>query len=266
MSEIAGRSVIIKISGASTATVGETTTAAGNLTYQITDAAKRVLDRTGLIRVHKKGTNGTSEAGTTTTNIKITTHGLVVGDLICNTSRANAYRLVTVRVDADNVTVASVTSQTNGDTIERYPTELATAYSLNRLNGMVTYPGTASRTIKISGSYLPMATAAYAHSMSKSMGAETMDVTAFPATHRKRLPGLKFASGTLNQFDVTDTAFSSALIAGLPIVIEDVANSGAEPNRFWALLEKDEVTAALSGPQDESISWTATDAWLRLGV
>ena len=61
----------------------------------------------------------TTEAGTTTTNITATAHGLVTGDLITNTTRENAIRTVT-KVDDDNLTVATVTGQTTGDTIKKY--------------------------------------------------------------------------------------------------------------------------------------------------
>jgi len=57
-----------------------------------------------------------AEAGTTTTNIKITAHGLATGDHVVNTTRSNAVRLIT-KVDNDNFTVQTVTGQTNGDTI-----------------------------------------------------------------------------------------------------------------------------------------------------
>jgi len=62
----------------------------------------------------------TAESGTTTTNITVTNHGLNTGDMICNTTRDNTKRLVTV-VDANNVTVASITGQTAGDQIIYYP-------------------------------------------------------------------------------------------------------------------------------------------------
>lgn len=60
-----------------------------------------------------------AEVGTTTTNIKVTAHGLATGDHITNRTRSNAVREIT-RVDADNFTVEAVTSQTNGDNITFY--------------------------------------------------------------------------------------------------------------------------------------------------
>lgn len=58
----------------------------------------------------------TAESGTTDTNITLTGHGLSTGDFIINRTRDNAVREIEV-VDADNFTVESVPSQTDGDTI-----------------------------------------------------------------------------------------------------------------------------------------------------
>jgi hypothetical protein len=60
-----------------------------------------------------------AEAGTTATNITITGHGLSTGDLIVNTTRANATRSVTF-VNVNNLTVASIAGQTTGDSIRMY--------------------------------------------------------------------------------------------------------------------------------------------------
>lgn len=266
MSEIAGYNTLIKISGAAVAMVGEATTEdVATKVYQITDAAKRVLDRTGTIRVHLQSADKTAAADTTTTTIKMSAHGLVVGDLICNKTRSNAYRLVLTRPDAATITVAAVTGQAFGDTIAVYKTEASTAYSLNRLNGTVTYADALSRVIKISGDYLPMTIAAYANQMTRNDVCELLDKTVFGDTHRKRTAGLKAASGALTNFYSADEVFTAALLAGEPIVLEDRPTSTDEPNRTWALLESNEVAAAVDGLQTQVVSWVSYDEWLRLG-
>jgi hypothetical protein len=265
MAELAGKDVVIKISGTATAMVGEATTAAANLTYQITNVVKQVLDRTATIRVHKFSENDAAEDETTTTNIEMAAHGLVTGDLIINETRSNAARIVTY-VDDNNVTVAAVTGQTEGDTIAKYPTEAASAYSLNRLNGLVTYASAISRVIKVSGDYLPMSTAAYANDMSRKTECDILEITQFGDSNKKRMPGLLSASGTLTNLDLTDTTYADALTAGDPVVIEDRDYSTSEPNRVWALLEGDELKAAISSAQNEPVSWIAHDEWLKLGA
>lgn len=63
----------------------------------------------------------TAELGTNTTNITMVGHGLSTGDYIINTSRSDALRQIT-KVDDDNITVSSVTDQTDGDSIKKYNT------------------------------------------------------------------------------------------------------------------------------------------------
>ena len=72
------------------------------------------------ISIDTNSTTDTAGAGTNTTNVEITAHGLSTGDHIVNRTRG-VVREVTV-VDVDNVTVESVTSQTSGDTISFFAT------------------------------------------------------------------------------------------------------------------------------------------------
>lgn len=72
-----------------------------------------------VIKLDDQTTTHPAEAGTNATNITITGHGLATGDYITNRSRSDAVREVTY-VDANNVTVESVTGQTNGDTISYF--------------------------------------------------------------------------------------------------------------------------------------------------
>ena len=266
MAEVAGRNTVLKISGDAVAMTGEATTEdVTTKIYQITDTAKQVLDRTATIRVHVQGAGETAEDGTTETNIEITGHGLVAGDLIINKTHAGA-RLVIAKVDANNITVAAITGMTNGDTIETYKTQDSSTYTLNRLSGKATFATASSRVVKISGSYLPMTTAAYAHNATSNRAADVVDVTAYGDTHKKRAVTLLSASGSLSQFDITDTTYSDALSAGVPVVLELSEDGVVEPTRYWVLLESDEVTAAIDGVQDKTVSWVSYDTWLRLGV
>jgi hypothetical protein len=260
MAELAGKEVVIKISGSALSFVGEATSSTDNKNYQITAAAKQVLDKDATISVHKFDSDDEAEAGTTTTNITMTAHGLVTGDLIVNETRSNAARIVTY-VNADNVTVTAVTSQTSTDVIAKYPTELSTAYTLDRLNGKATYSSALARTILISGEYLPMATAAYANSMSRTQDCELHETPRFGQTHMNRVAGLKSAAGTLTQIDVTDTTYIDALIAGEPVVIENAPSSSTTPERYWAIIEASELSAAINGVQEEVVTWTSTDEW-----
>lgn len=62
-----------------------------------------------------------TEVGTTETTIKITNHGLSVGDYIKNTTRGYIYKKITAIPDVNTITItSSITGQTNGDSIELY--------------------------------------------------------------------------------------------------------------------------------------------------
>jgi len=70
------------------------------------------------ILIDNNTSTDTCEAGTNTTNIKATTHGLTTGDHIVNRTRS-VVREITV-VDVNNFTVEAVPSQTNGDTFSKF--------------------------------------------------------------------------------------------------------------------------------------------------
>jgi hypothetical protein len=259
----AGKKALIKVSGAAVPFVGEPTTSAGpNLTYQITSAAKQIVDLNTAASVHKLSTSAAALAGTTTTNITLTAHGLVVGDCIVNTTRANAARLVTAVVDADNFTVAAITGQTTGDNIAQYPTEPTTAYTLNKVIGTVIYPAATARTILVSGSYLTTTTAAECKDYKVTIDSSNIDVTKFQDDWLVKIQGLLSASGSLSRWLTIDTTFYDALIAGLPIVIELYSQDTNNPDRMFAILNKNEMSAAVAGALEEAVSFESTNKML----
>jgi hypothetical protein len=198
--ERSGNECAVKISGAATTMTAEATTTADNISYQITNAVKRVLDRDTAPTVLDGGVETTED------------------------------------------------------------------YTVNYLNGTITFESEDTRVITVTGKYLPMTTAAYAHATTHSKMCDMADVTAFGDTYKNRMATIKSASGTLSQFNVEDETYSDALVAGVPIVLEILSATGDEPDRYWALLESDEVQAAIDGVQDEVIGWVSYDYWLRLGV
>lgn len=137
-------------------------------------------------------------------------------------------------------------------------------YTVNKLTGTITFATVDALRgpITVTGKYLPMTTATYAHEFSYSRGVELMEVNKFGDAYKARLAGTKFASGTLSQWDVTDEYFADALVAGDPVVIEFLAETGADPIRVWALLESNEMQAAIDNPQDNIVSFISTDELL----
>lgn len=68
----------------------------------------------------KNTVTDTMEAGTNSTTVNATGHGLSVGDYMVNRTRSNALREVLTVPDPDSFTVASVSGQTNGDTFSTF--------------------------------------------------------------------------------------------------------------------------------------------------
>ena len=140
--------------------------------------------------------------------------------------------------------------------------------SVDKLSGIFTFAGagySAGSDIRVkTGNYLPMSSAAYAHAYTYRRGVDLHDASVFLATHKNRIAGLKFASGTLSQWDMTDTYFSDTLTAGDPVVLEFRDAAASEPLRVWALLESQEMRAAIESTQDEIVTFISTDVLLNL--
>lgn len=251
-----GQTCQIKVIGAGVDAVGEATSSSDDTTYQITDTAKRVLDRTGTIRVHVFTANHAAESGTTTTNIKVTGHGLVTNDLVYNITRSAA-RLVTY-VDVDNFTVAAVTSQTDGDSIAFYPTAADGDTTKNRIEGKVTFGAALARTVRISGTYLPLSAVAEAHSYSYVLGQTLVDKTDFGQTHkyRTKIRTIKDISGSLAEWVTTDTTLMDYLIAGTIVILEFWSDTGGTFDvKCWALLSTRGIQAVADGEFDGTVEF-----------
>lgn len=193
----AGQDALVKVSGSPVLGTGLATTTSDNQTYQISDAAKQVLDFDSSITVYDGGIQ----------------------------------------------------------TIE--------SYTVNRLNGTITFGSVdATRVITVNAYYLPMSTVASAHIATFGEGCNLMELPKFNQTYMGRLKGQRYSYGTLNQWDIADTYFTSALTTGDPVVIETRPHSSESPKRMFALLESVEMTAALNSPQDMAVSFISTGEYL----
>jgi hypothetical protein len=240
----AGYNSKVELTGTAVSFVGEAVSTSDDTTYQITDTAKQVLDRTATISVHKQSSTGNAaEAGTTTTNVTITGHGLVTGDLIVNTTRSNAKRIIT-KVDDDNFTVAAVTSQTSTDSIDFYPTESASSYTLNRLFGKVTYGSSTSRTILISGSYLPLVEVAQAKETEFTLTSGTEDVTVFGDTWVKKAYTINDFSASISDFYQDDTFREYIVDKELKVYTYYINRASTSYLRAWVIVNSDSVSSS----------------------
>lgn len=87
--------------------------------YMSDSLCNSLLDYQALIKA-KEPITKIAEAGTTTTNITITNHSLVVGDYILNTTKGNIVKQVLAVVDTNNITVDVIIGQTESDSINLY--------------------------------------------------------------------------------------------------------------------------------------------------
>jgi propanediol dehydratase small subunit len=76
-----------------------------------------------IVEVDKNTSTLTAEAGTTTTTINATGHGLAAGDYIVNRTRSNAVREI-LTAALNSFTVATVTGQVATDTISKFTAQV----------------------------------------------------------------------------------------------------------------------------------------------
>jgi hypothetical protein len=137
-------------------------------------------------------------------------------------------------------------------------------YKLSRLDGSVVFDAAqaAGTLIRVSGDYLPMSTAAECYEWSSNITGGTIDVTKFQAEWSEKIQGLKSAEGSLSRWWDIDTYFTDALISGNPIVIELYAQDDLEPDKIWAILTSDEMSAAVDGAVEDAVSFESTEKLL----
>ena len=188
----AGKLAKVRKSGTSTAFSGEATTSSGGYTvYQITNEAKRVLDRDVVPTVYKDAV------------------------------------------------------------------EVSSGFTIDYLNGKVTFsvPNGAGEVITLDGKYMPMADVVDAHEYELSLNANLIPAPVFGSEFNKNVQGDKGASGNITEWVTTNFYFVEKLIAGELVVIELYPQADQTPMKFWAAISADELKAAASGEQDQSISF-----------
>lgn len=137
----------------------------------------------------------------------------------------------------------------------------STGYTINRLLGQVTFATAkaAGTNVRVSGSYLPVSTAAEAKAYNYSLMTQNIPDNEFGDTQVTRVAAQKDASGSLGQWWSTDTYFSDALTAGNPVVLEFYSDStGALDVRMWALLNKVGIQAVVDGLVEQSVEFQGT--------
>lgn len=186
--------------------------------------------------------------------LKVTGAGVSFTDEATTTITANTvYQITNAAKQVWDRTVAIVVKK---DTV----VQASTLYTVNRLTGTITFLADigGGHTITVSGTYLPVSTAAQAKDYTHEMSAQNLDVSKFGDTYINRIQGLKDVAGTLSDWKV-DNYFHDALLAGNPIVLEFWLDSGTSYDiRVWSLLSKAQIKTLLKGALEEAISFTGT--------
>lgn len=189
--------------------------------------------------------------------IKVTGAGLAFTGEACTTISANTVYQITN-------TVKQVWDRSAAITVLKDAVSQSSAlYTLNRLTGTITFLADigGGHTITVTGTYLPVSTAAQAKTYSYALSANNLDVTKFGDTLRTRIQGMKDIKGSANSWKV-DTYFTDALNAAVPIVLEFwIDTNSTFDMRAWAMLDNATVQSVLTGAVDVPITFVgAADA------
>ncbi|MGF9711714.1 hypothetical protein [Paenibacillus naphthalenovorans] len=141
-------------------------------------------------------------------------------------------------------------------------TVVTTGFKVDMLRGTVIFDTSAVRTVTVTGKYVPTSTAAECYEWSINLNGELIDVTKFQDEWATKIQGLKSAEGSLSRWYNVDRYFSNALISGSPVIVEMYTQDTLNPDRIWALINSDEMSAAVDGASEEAVSFESTDKML----
>lgn len=139
---------------------------------------------------------------------------------------------------------------------------VTTGFTVDTLNGTVIFDTSSVRTVTVTGKYVPTSTAAECHEYSLTINGETIDVTKFGDDYVRKIQGMKSAEGSLSSWFNVDRYFSTALLSGLPVVIEIYPQDTLNPDRVWGVLTGEEISSAVEGAVDASVSFESTNKML----
>jgi hypothetical protein len=131
-------------------------------------------------------------------------------------------------------------------------------YTLNRLKGTVIFNVTqaANVTVRVDGSYLPLATAAEAKSYDWQVTGENADAGIFGDTWMKRQQMRRDVTGTLSQWRTTDTYMETQLLAGTIVVLMFYSDSSLDfEMAAWALLNTQQIQAVVDGFVEQTVEF-----------
>jgi len=139
---------------------------------------------------------------------------------------------------------------------------VSSGFTVKRISGKVVFFEAETGVVTVSASYLPLSIAAECYEYSFTIDADTRETTVFGMNHKRREPGLLSGSGSLGQWYTVDMYFINALLSGKPVVIEMYPGDTTDPDRIFALLDSDEIGAAVADSVNESVSFSTKEKWM----
>lgn len=140
--------------------------------------------------------------------------------------------------------------------------------TINRLTGTFTSSvDEGSKTLTISGKYLPMAAFIYARDFSMKIDPRIMDITPLGQSYQTVYRGSSGVSGTLSSFydpaEVTEFTpditkyFTTEMIADATVAIKLYVHANLSI-LAWATINSEELKAAVDGLQEDVVGWEGT--------
>ncbi len=135
---------------------------------------------------------------------------------------------------------------------------ITTGYTVLKLSGQVVFTVDPEGVVTVSGEYVTLTTVTTANEYSYSLENELEDITPFKSDYKKKMVVMSGMTGSLSKFRTIDNYFIDKLMSGEATVIEFYVDEVEDPVRVFALLDTDELSAAASGVQGESVSFIST--------
>lgn len=187
--------------------------------------------------------------------IKVSGQGVVATGLTTTTTDNKTYQIADELKQVIALNTPIIVYDNGVETTEKY--------KVYRLTGTIEFETEKERDITIDCTYLPLAKVAEAYVASYTEATDLHEVPQFGDTHKRRIPGLRYASGSLNTWDILDTTFTDALTSGKPVLIEYKHSEIGKTNRLFAYLESVEMSLAIDNPHEQSVSFISTDEFIR---
>lgn len=130
------------------------------------------------------------------------------------------------------------------------------AYTLDRLSGKVTFATATSRTITVTGQYLPATTLGCAYEYTWTCSGDNLDNTCFEKEFIARQQGLKDFTASLSRFYEETNMFYNILDGDLQLALEFYSDASLSPDvRAWVKIATNEDSASVDGLVEESIDF-----------